>query len=106
MTSSSHLRVIVAAFLTCLLFFLMCGRFVAALPSSPTRKIIQQSSPPSHEGELLVRFRPGVSQHDKDTIFATHGVRRKKQLDGDSGVEKLEVVGRDLLTAVLEMLLN
>src|ERR1051325_8609900 len=57
------------------------------------------------EGELLVRFRPGVSSHDKDTMIATHGARRKKQLDGDSGVEKLEVRG-DLSTAALELLLN
>jgi RHS repeat-associated protein len=109
MTSSSHLRVIVAAFLTCLLFFLMCGRFVAALPSIPIRITTtqKQSSPPIREGELLVRFRPGVLDHDKDTIIATHGARRKKQLEGDSGVEKLELrAGRDLPTAALELLLN
>src|ERR1041385_8271967 len=57
------------------------------------------------EGELLVRFRPGVSAHDKDTIVATEGGGRKKQLDGDSGVEKLEV-SRDLLGVALELLLN
>src|ERR1044071_8185833 len=57
------------------------------------------------EGELLVRFRPGVSPHDKDTIIATHGARRKKQLEGDSGVEKLELSG-DLSTVALELLLN
>src|ERR1044072_6019039 len=106
MTSSSHLRVIVAAVLTFLLFFLLCGRFAAALPSNPTRKTIQtQSSPAFREGELLVRFRSGVSEHDKDTIVATHGARRKKQLEGDSGLEKLEV-SRDLYGVALELLLN
>ena len=57
------------------------------------------------EGELLVRFRPGVSEHDKDTIIATHGARRRKQLEGDSGVEQLEV-SRELSGVVLELLLN
>ena|SRR5689334_3210910 len=47
---------------------------------------------PHREGELLVRFRPGVSNRDKDAIIATNGARKKKDLDGDSGIEKLEVV--------------
>ncbi|HEX5886644.1 MAG TPA: S8 family peptidase, partial [Pyrinomonadaceae bacterium] len=59
------------------------------------------------DGEILVRFREGVSQKDKDTIIATQGARRKKQLRGDSGFEKLDLTaGRDIKTAVLQFLLN
>jgi len=50
-----------------------------------------QEPAPHREGELLVRFRAGVSQRDKETIIATQSARRKKQLLGDSGVEKLEL---------------
>jgi len=59
------------------------------------------------EGELLVRFRAGVSQRDIDTIIATHSARKKKQLAGGSGVEKLELrAGHDPSTTALEMLLH
>jgi len=54
-----------------------------------------------------MRFRDGVSTRDKETILATHGVRRKQQLEGDSGFEKLELpAGRDIKTAVLQLLQN
>jgi len=66
-----------------------------------------QEPAPHREGELLVRFRSGVSQRDKDTIIAAQNARRKKQLQGDSGVEKLELrAGHDPKAAALEMLLN
>ena len=59
------------------------------------------------EGEILVRFRAGVSEKEKETIVATHGARKKKPLKGDSGFEKLELAaGRDPKTAVLQLLLN
>ena len=63
---------------------------------------------PYREGELLVRFRPGVSQHDKDLIVATQGARKEKQLkDDDSGVERLELrAGHDPKNATFEILLN
>jgi RHS repeat-associated protein len=58
-------------------------------------------------GELLVRFRAGVSQQVKDMIVATQSARRKKELRGESGFEKLELpAGRDVGTAALELLLN
>jgi RHS repeat-associated protein len=59
------------------------------------------------DGELLVRFRTGTSQQSKDTVLATHGGRRKKQLRGESSVEKLELVaGQDPETAALQLRLN
>src|SRR5258705_1169779 len=61
----------------------------------------------SRSNELLVRFRAGASQQDKDTVIATQGARRKKQLRGESGVEKLELPGgRDVRTAAQQFMLN
>jgi hypothetical protein len=70
-----------------------------------TRVSRAQTVAPHREGELLVRFRAGVSSRDKDTIIATHGARKKSDLRGESDVEKLEV-GRDPRTVALEFLLN
>src|SRR5258705_12683156 len=62
---------------------------------------------PIRNNELLVRFRAGASQQDKDTVIATQGARRKKQLRGESGVEKLELPGgRDVRTAAQQFMLN
>jgi len=43
-------------------------------------------------GELLVRFRAGTGQQSKDNVLASHGLRAKKQLRGESGVQKLEIL--------------
>jgi RHS repeat-associated protein len=54
-----------------------------------------------------VRFRSGIAQQNKDTVLATHGTRRKKQLRGESTVEKLEVLGgQNVETVALELSLN
>jgi subtilisin family serine protease len=59
------------------------------------------------DGELLVRFRAGVPQQEKDTIIATQGPLRRKPLQGESGVEKLELPkGRDAQAAASQILLN
>jgi RHS repeat-associated protein len=71
------------------------------------RSTQESSNAPYRQGELLVRFRTGVSNDDKETILATHGARKKKDLRGASGVEKLELLGgRDARAAAQEMLLN
>ena len=111
--SSTHPRSIVAVslFLSYLLIILLCTPFFAANRySSPTKRAqsTQEQAPARYrDGELLVRFRNGVSEKDKETIAATHGGRRKKQLNGDSGFEKLELgPGRDAKTAGLQLMLN
>ncbi|HVG33989.1 MAG TPA: S8 family serine peptidase, partial [Pyrinomonadaceae bacterium] len=43
------------------------------------------------EGELIVRFREGVTEQEKDTIAASKQVRRSKKLRGNSGIEKLQL---------------
>jgi len=69
---------------------------------------VQEKSPARYrDGELLIRFRDGVSQKDKEAILAAHGVRRNQKLEGDSGFEKLELrAGRDARAAVTQLLLN
>lgn len=101
----------VSLFLSYLLIILLCSPFAvsgnAALRRNLARSTQDQVQTPSRDGELLVRFRDGVSKHDKDTIIAAQGARRKKQLNGDSGVEKLEVgPGRDVQTTALQLLQN
>src|SRR6266850_1450902 len=64
-------------------------------------------SPERRTGELLVRFRSGVAQQNKDTVLAAHGTRRKNQLRGESIVEKLEVLGgQDVETVALQLSLS
>ncbi|HEV7745767.1 MAG TPA: S8 family serine peptidase [Pyrinomonadaceae bacterium] len=58
-------------------------------------------------GELLVRFRSGLAQQNKDTVMAAHGARRKRLLRGESTVEQLEVLGgQNVETVALQMSLN
>src|SRR5687768_4453998 len=110
MTSTrSCLSAFVSLFLSYLLVILLCTPFAVSAKSAPKHliKSPQEQAPPYRDGEILVRFRDGVSPKDKETILATHGVRRKQQLDGDSGFEKLELpAGRDAKAAVLQLLLN
>lgn len=99
----------IALLLAYLLFILPFTPFaVSARPRSKPAASTQQKSPARYrDGELLVRFRDGVSRQDKETIIAAHGARRMQQLEGDSGFEKLELpAGRDAKAAVLQLLLN
>jgi RHS repeat-associated protein len=67
----------------------------------------QTSQMPAHRSEVLVRYRDGVSQNQKDIIAATHRAQRKKQLRGESLIEKLGLTGNDDATAVaLQLSLN
>src|ERR687892_1805255 len=107
----STVRVIVVAFLCYLLLVVTCVPFVTAERSSsgPAAVTPLQEQPlaPHRDGELLVRFRSGLPQPIKDSIIAAQGARRKKQLQGESGVEKLALpAGRNLRTAALELLLD
>src|ERR1041385_8466010 len=101
----------VSLFLSYLLVILLCTPFaVTARPASAKRisGSTQERSPARYrEGELLVRFREESSQKDKETILTTHGVRRTKQLGGQSRLERLELTaGRDAKAAALQLLMN
>src|ERR1044071_9049709 len=69
-------------------------------------KLQERTTAPYREGELLVRFRPGVSQLVKDLIISTQGARRKKELKGESDVEKLQLPKGREWNAALELLMN
>ncbi len=45
-------------------------------------------------GEMIIRFREGVSEHEKNAIVGARGARRKKTLRGRSRIEKLELSAR------------
>lgn len=107
----SRTTVFVSLFLSYQLIVLLCIPFSVArafsLPGKRARSTQGNLLVHHREGEILVRFRAGVSENEKETIVATHGGRKKKQLKGASGFEKLELAaGRDAKPAVLQLLLN
>jgi RHS repeat-associated protein len=74
-------------------------------PSVPINSNLQSSG--RREGELLIRFRSGVSEYSKSTVLVSQGARRKKQLRGESTIEKLEVLGgQNIDTVALQLSLN
>ena len=85
---------------------------IAGAPRSRGNKLNMPTNPnpqmaARREGELLIRFRAGVSEQNKDTVLTSHGARRKKQLRGESTVEKLEVLGgQNVETVALQLSLN
>src|SRR5829696_2171332 len=104
---SSNSRIVVAAFLTYLLAILACLPLTSSahIPTSKPSQV-QQPEPQHREGELLVRFRAGVSQRDQEAIIARHGAQKKNELRGASGIGKLKVTGRGVWTVALELLLD
>jgi len=110
MASVSFLHTVTAVLLTYLFATSLFSPFATAARSAhtikPTRSS-QEANAPYREGELLVRFRAGVSKRDQETIVAAHGARKKKELHGESGIEKLELLsGRDPRTVALQLLLS
>jgi YD repeat-containing protein len=102
-------RTTVSLFLSYLLVVLLCTPFTttakSTAPAKRSRSTQAQPAAPHRDGEILVRFRSGVSQRDQETIMVTQGVQKRKQLQGDSGFERVELKrGRDARTAVLELL--
>jgi hypothetical protein len=70
--------------------------------------ISQESQMPSHKaGEVLVRFKGGSSENLKNIVAATYRVGRKKQLRGESAIEKLDVLsGDDAASVAAQLKLN
>ena len=69
-----------------------------AITTAPWQKLSRR------EGELLVRFRGGVSERAKDDLVAAMGARRKSKSRGESGFEKLELrQGQDASDAAAEL---
>ena len=75
--------------------------------SSPATTPADKKRGPRRDAELLVRFREGVTEEQKDVLVAEKGARRAKKLKGNSRVEKLELQrGQDLDTLAAELRLN
>ena len=73
----SRISAFVSLFLSYLLIILLCTPFAVSAKSSPknsTNPVQEQSPARYRDGEVLVRFRDGVSAKDKETIRAAHGV--------------------------------
>lgn len=111
MSSSASRQIFTALLLTYV--FVVSSLSPFASPVRPVRSVKssrstqKQVNAPHRAGELLVRFRPNVSKHDKDTILATQGARKKKDLRGESGIEKLELSpGSDARSVAMQMLLS
>jgi hypothetical protein len=87
-SNRSHVIPVLSSFLSYLLVMMLCVPFTtvarANLTVTPVSLLPEQQNIPDSEGELLVRFRGGVSQRDKDTILATLGVKKVKELRGGS----------------------
>ena len=79
--------------------FSRSGSFSAASP--------QQNKAAHRTGELLVRFRDGVSEPEKLEAIGNDGARGKKKLRGDSAIEKLALAaGQDPETVAQTLRLN
>ncbi len=103
--------------LLCCLGLLTWLPFVAVRANSrgraPSKSSSNSSSPQAtpkaayRKGEVLVRFRAGVSEDDKNVAVGSQGAQRKKQLRGESVIEKLELQGAsDAETTALQLSLN
>ena len=110
-----HRSAVGRVFTGLLLIYLFLVSSISPLAIPPTsaarvktiRSMQERSNAPYRQDELLVRFRTGVSNREKETILATQGARKKKDLRGASGLEKLELLGgRDARAAAQELLFN
>src|SRR5215213_8832696 len=103
-------RVTAVLFLSYVLVSSMWAPFAVAerlqYGPTPATEMQERTTPPYREGELLIRFRPGVSQLVKDLIISTQDARRKKELRGESGVETLQLPRGREWSAALELLMN
>jgi Fervidolysin N-terminal prodomain len=72
------------------------GRATKVKSRSPVSSPSPQTRGGHRSGELLVRFRSGVTEQDKAAVFLSNGAQRQKQLRGESGIEKLSIpAGQD-----------
>lgn len=99
---SSHASLVVS-------YSLLLTVFAPVAPARSTgtttpSAVVEQA--PRRGNELLVRFRSGVSSVEKASLVASQGLRRKKLLSADSGLEKLELVSGDVESAMLRLRLN
>jgi hypothetical protein len=108
-SSSSSLLNALCLLLTYTLVASLCAPFalrrveaspVAPAPggkASPSATKVEKKKGGWHDGELIIRFREGVSEQDKKALVEGKGARRANRLRGRSRLEKLEMQkGRDV----------
>ena len=113
MSTSHRIIQFTAGFLSYVLIVALCAPLsAAAIINKNAKKPVTTSQASqriaaSRPGEVLVRFRAGVSQQAKSLLVDALGGKRKQALRGESQVEKLELPARqDPLTAALQLRLN
>ena len=86
----SLLAVVISSFLV----ILLCAPFVPRARAVRDRQIVTEAAQAAsyRSGELLVRFRGGTSEQQRSETASAYGARRKQQLGGESGIEKLELL--------------
>src|SRR5689334_4479513 len=87
------------------LLLLVPASYAHAVVRKPS-KLSSQSGQlsPHRSNEVLVRFRAGTSQADKDVAAASSGAHLKKKLKGESAIETFELnSASDPLTAALQL---
>jgi len=88
------------------LSLLVCIALLPSIAMTPVRasssswsaktSITQKSAAlASYKQEVLVRFKSGVSENDKNVTAANYRVHRNKRLRGDSAIEKLDLLNND-----------
>jgi subtilisin family serine protease len=79
----------------------------AELNSTTAATKADKKKGPRRDGELLIRFRTGVSEHTKDALVAAKGGQRSRKLKGRSRIERLNVPkGLDLDALAAELRQN
>jgi subtilisin family serine protease len=75
-----------------------------ALPSKTSATTPAKRRSLRREDEVLVRFRGGISEEDKDVLVTSYALKRSGKLRGMSGVERLSLLAGQTLDALLPAL--
>jgi RHS repeat-associated protein len=80
-----------------------------ASSASPSPEVSNLTSAQAERraGEVIVRFREGVTEQNKNAVAHSRGARRARKLRGDSQIEKLEAqAGEDVQALAAQLQLN
>ena len=81
------------------------ARKVYKSKTSAKASAAQTTQAPAYpKGEVLVRFRTGVAENDKDIVAGTYRAQRARQLRGESAIEKLQLSGDDDPTTTAQLM--
>ena len=95
---------IVAIILIIGMVLLPCLSLLPRSASARTIGLLPPQTAAYRKGEVLIRFKEGSSESDKESVATIHRARRRHQLRGPSGVEKFELSSNDDAQAVATQL--